>query len=168
MYYRTIAIDPPWNETGGGRVKRGADRHYALLKTPQIVDVILGASCWQPDRDCHLYLWTTNNKLPDALDVMRAIGFRYVTTLTWAKDRFGLGYYYRGQTEQLLFGVRGTLPPLVRNESTLIEAKRGAHSVKPCEAYRKMEQVSPGPRLEMFARAKRERWDVWGNEVGTE
>src|SRR5215469_3891001 len=30
-YYRCAVIDPPWNETGGGRIKRGADRHYQLL-----------------------------------------------------------------------------------------------------------------------------------------
>lgn len=25
--YRTIYADPPWHEQGGGRIKRGADRH---------------------------------------------------------------------------------------------------------------------------------------------
>lgn len=28
-----------------------------------------------------------------------------------------------------------------------------------------VEKVSPSPYLEMFARKKREGWDVWGNEV---
>ena len=34
--YKTILIDPPWNQKGGGKVKRGADRHYKLMKEPQI------------------------------------------------------------------------------------------------------------------------------------
>ena len=29
-------MDPPWYETGGGKIKRGADRHYDLVKTPDL------------------------------------------------------------------------------------------------------------------------------------
>lgn len=35
--YQTIYADPPWWETGGGKIKRGADRHYQLMKTPEII-----------------------------------------------------------------------------------------------------------------------------------
>jgi N6-adenosine-specific RNA methylase IME4 len=28
-----------------------------------------------------------------------------------------------------------------------------------------VEEVSPGPYLEMFARDKREGWHAWGNEI---
>ena len=59
---------------------------------------------------CHLYLWVTNNFLADGLKVMESWGFRYVTTITWVKDRIGLGQYFRGITEQCLFGVKGKLP----------------------------------------------------------
>ena len=42
---------------------------------------------------------------------------------------------------------------------------RGKHSAKP-EAFQDMvEAVSPGPRLELFARRARPGWTVWGNEV---
>jgi hypothetical protein len=34
--YSTILMDPPWNETGGGKIKRGADKHYPLVKTPDL------------------------------------------------------------------------------------------------------------------------------------
>ena len=60
--------------------------------------------------NAHLYLWATNNFLPDALEVMKAWGFRYVTMITWMKDRIGLGQYFRGLTEHCLFGIRGKLP----------------------------------------------------------
>ncbi len=164
-YYQTIVADPPWLERGGGKIKRGADKHYPLMKTPQIIETMLNANCWHPADDCHLYLWTTNNFLKDGLQVMEALGFRYVTMLTWVKDRMGLGYYFRGQTEPLLFGVKGKLKPQVRNEPTVILAPRRKHSQKPDEAYRKIRAVSPGPRLDMFSRGYREGWDVWGNEV---
>jgi hypothetical protein len=35
----------------------------------------------------------------------------------------------------------------------------------PEKAYAVIERVSPGPRVEMFARTQRPGWSVWGNEV---
>ncbi|MBI5510488.1 MAG: methyltransferase [Deltaproteobacteria bacterium] len=163
--YRCIAADPPWPERGGGRIKRGADRHYKLLRPHEIISTILGAGVWRPALNCHLWLWATNNHLPDALFVMAALGFRYVTNAVWAKDRAGLGQYLRGRHELLLFGVRGRLPSQSRRCSTLIEAKRGRHSQKPLAAFQLIEAVSPGPRLEMFARSLRDGWDCWGDEL---
>ncbi|MBL8396058.1 MAG: hypothetical protein JNK99_15160 [Candidatus Accumulibacter sp.] len=40
-----------------------------------------------------------------------------------------------------------------------------AHSEKPDASYELIEAVSPGPRLELFARRKRGDWHTWGNEV---
>lgn len=34
--YKTIVCDPPWPERGGGRCKRGADRHYKLMSVREI------------------------------------------------------------------------------------------------------------------------------------
>jgi hypothetical protein len=36
--YRTIYIDPPWPERGGGKIKRGADRHYSLNRWPAMLN----------------------------------------------------------------------------------------------------------------------------------
>src|SRR5690606_18201505 len=38
--YGCAAMDPPWPERGGGKSKRGADRHYPLLGVPQIVELV--------------------------------------------------------------------------------------------------------------------------------
>ena len=164
--YRTILIDPPWNEQGGGKIKRGADRHYPLLKTPDIIRTIYNSGVFNPDKDAHLYLWVTNNFLQDGLEVMKALGFRYITNLVWVKPSFGLGQYFRGQHELLLFGVKGRLASQAtpKNIPTLIEAPKNQHSSKPPKTYEYIEKTSPAPRLEMFARIKRHNWDVWGNE----
>tara|TARA_E500000305_G_C3911388_1_gene183572 strand:- start:166 stop:681 length:516 start_codon:yes stop_codon:yes gene_type:complete len=160
--YRTIYADPPWNEVGGGKIKRGADRHYSLMKTADIkalpVQDIADDECW-------LYMWVTNNYLKDGLDIMEHWGFRYVTNIVWAKTSFGLGYYFRGQHEICLFGVKGKLKPQVRNESTLILKPKDKHSKKPEEFYEKIENVSHAPYIELFARNIRDGWDSWGNEV---
>jgi len=41
--YRCIYLDPPWPERGGGKSKRGADRHYDTLTVRQIEKVVLDA-----------------------------------------------------------------------------------------------------------------------------
>lgn len=168
--YNTIVADPPWEEKGGGKIKRGADRHYKLLTIEEIKSMHV-QSLANPD-GCHLYLWVTNGFLEKGLEVMRAWGFRYVTCVTWAKDRFGIGQYFRGQTEQCLFGVRGRQPYKINSETgkrsqgrTLLNAKRRKHSQKPDEMRAMIEKVSYPPYLELFAREKAPGWDVWGNQV---
>lgn len=57
--YKTIYLDPPWYEKGGGKIKRGADRHYQLMKTEDILKLPIKKLA--DDNGCHLYLWVTNN-----------------------------------------------------------------------------------------------------------
>ena len=165
LTYKCILADPPWLERGGGKIKRGADKHYPLLKTHEIIETMLRAEVWTPDINCHLWLWVTNNFLKDGLEVMKALGFRYVTNLVWVKDRVGLGQYLRGQHELLLFGVRGRLASESRSTPSVIVAPRTKHSAKPEESFSVIESVSPGPRLEMFAREQRDGWDSFGYEL---
>jgi N6-adenosine-specific RNA methylase IME4 len=169
--YRTIYADPPWPEYGGGRIKRGADRHYPLMSIARIVQLGDALSPFIAADGCHLYLWVTNTHLANGLRVMETWGFRYVTTITWFKDRFGLGQYFRGQTEHCLFGVRGRLPYRAAARGTrcqgvtAIHAPRTVHSRKPPGMRQMIECVSYGPRLELFAREAFDGWDAWGNEI---
>ena len=169
--YSTILADPPWNERGGGKIKRGADRHYPLMKEPEIKALM---SEWLDQcvaENAHLYMWVTNNYLPHGLRVLEHLGFRYVTNVVWVKSRIGLGRYFRGQHELCLFAVRGrgfavrkpanNIPSLIGRQ--LIKPER--HSQKPLEAYEMIEARSEGPYLELFARKRREGWDALGNEV---
>ena len=166
--YKTIYADPPWKESGGGKIKRGADRHYPLMSTKDIKALPVSELA---EDNCHLYLWVTNNFLQDGLDVMKEWGFRYVTMITWYKDgNAGLGQYYRGKTEHCLFGVKGRLPYKLVNGKrqqglTGFIAKRGRHSEKPQEMRDMIEKVSYEPRIELFARETFNGWDCWGNEV---
>ena len=106
--FKTVLLDPPWYERGGGKIKRGADKHYPIMKTPDIIRTITQCEHWNNiDDNAHMYLWVTNNHLESGLFVMRSLGFRYVTNIVWVKDRIGLGQYARGKHELLLFGTRG-------------------------------------------------------------
>ena len=177
--YRTIYADPPWNERGAGRIKRGADRHYRLMKTPDIAALPVQALIH--DEGAHLYLWVTNNYLPDGLIVLAAWGFRYVTTITWVKTRDGslahrgLGQYFPGVTEHCLFGVSKSKTPPYRTldglrqqgKTIIVTAERAGHSRKPAAMREMIERVSYPSRIELFAREEVEGWHPWGNEVGS-
>lgn len=122
----------------------------------------------------HLYLWTTNRFLGEAFEVLRSWGFAYSTTLVWAKKPMGggLGGAYGISTEYALFARRGVVSTATRITGTWFPWKRPydergkpKHSAKPPEFYAMVEQVSPGPRVELFARSARPNWDVWGNQA---
>ena len=86
--------------------------------------------------------------------------------MTWCKPLIGVGNYFRNNTEHILFGVKGQLPLLRKDEGTWFEAKRGSrkHSAKPAEAYGLVERCSPCPYLEMFSRSNRKGWTCWGED----
>jgi len=161
--YKTILADPPWPERGAGKIKRGADRHYPLMTIAQICDLRSFIERIS-QRDCHLYLWATNNYLAHGIHVLTMWGFRYITTITWLKDRMGLGQYFRGKTEHCLFGVKGKFQRQGQG-TTGFYAKRKGHSLKPVELIKMAEKVSFPPRIELFAREKRDGWDSWGQEI---
>lgn len=168
--FPTISLDPPWPERGGGKIKRGADRHYPLLAVEKMPAVILASGVYLPAANAHMYMWATSNYLMRAGWLMSQIGFRYVACVPWIKDRAGLGQYFRGRAEFLLFGVRGKgfeVRTDARDIQGLIEAPRGRHSAKPVEAYELIERRSRGPYLELFARREvaRDGWTHWGNEA---
>lgn len=167
--YKTLYLDPPWPEKGGGKIKRGADRHYKLMSLAEI-EALPIKRLVDPD-GCHLYLWVTNNYLEDGLRILRSWGFEYITIITWQKDRKGLGQYFRGLTEHCIFAsTRKRLPYKVIDGKraqgvTGFTAPRTIHSRKPVEMREMIEAVSYAPRLELFARESSPNWDCWGDQA---
>ncbi|HUO43749.1 MAG TPA: MT-A70 family methyltransferase [Burkholderiales bacterium] len=171
--YATILADPPWqfqNRTG-----KMAPEHKRLLRYPtmdlqEILQLPVGRLA---AAQSHLYLWVPNALLTEGLEVMRAWGFTYKTNLVWYKvrkdggpDGRGVGFYFRNVTEFILFGVRGSMRTLKpgRTQVNLFSTRKREHSRKPDELYDIIEDCSPGPYLELFARFRRQGWDQWGNE----
>lgn len=167
--YKTIYIDPPWMERGGGKIKRGADRHYPLMKTSDIAK--LPIKNLADENGCHLYMWTTNNFIKDAFCLLDEWGFEYITLITWNKDRMGLGQYFRGLTEHCIFACTSKRLPYKtidgkrqQGVTGFYEAKT-IHSRKPIAMREMIEKVSYSPKIEIFARQSLDGWDCWGNEV---
>jgi N6-adenosine-specific RNA methylase IME4 len=164
--YGVIYADPPWSFAPWSRISgmdRAADNHYPTMTLAQIKALRVPAA-----PDCALFLWATTPMLPQALEVMAAWGFTYVSHWVWEKDRIGTGYWSRSVHELLLIGTRGDVPgPLPGQQiESIVPAPRGEHSVKPEVFARIIEQLFPNvPKLEMFARRPRPGWDDWGNEM---
>jgi N6-adenosine-specific RNA methylase IME4 len=121
--------------------------------------------------DAHLYLWTTNRFLEDAYAVARSWGFRPAQVLVWCKPPMGVGFggAFTTTTEFVIFARRGSLKATRRHDTSWWNWKRVyvdghiAHSVKPPAFLDVVESVSPGPYVELFARAPRLGWDSWGH-----
>lgn len=159
--YRTIVADPPWRY-GNTATRGSAENHYPTMSMDELLALDVPAVS---AADAHLYLWVTNGFLREGFDLIAAWGFTYKACLTWVKPQMGLGNYFRGATEHVLFGVRGRLPTNTRAAVNWFQAPRGRHSAKPEAFYDLVEDASPGPYLEMFARRQRLGWSTWGNEA---
>jgi site-specific DNA-methyltransferase (adenine-specific) len=94
--YSLIAADCPWFYNDQKKVRKdgktptrgiGANHHYSLLKTLDL--------CAMPVKEvaadrCLLAMWSTGPHLPDALQVMEAWGFKYLTIgFRWNKVNVG-------------------------------------------------------------------------------
>jgi N6-adenosine-specific RNA methylase IME4 len=182
--YRTLYMDPPWNQAGGlgwaHKTKTGAASKYAsIMKQADLLALADQVKRITADA-AHLYMWTTNFYMPDALQLVEAYGFRHVTIITWDKKRDGLGAYYRSRTEHCLFAVTKKAAPPYKHKPnsksprateqgrTLITSLRGEHSEKPAEVRGMIERVSYGPYLELFGRRVPRNWDAIGNELEEE
>lgn len=175
--YKTVVIDPPWDY---GKLKprkeglngRGgqAQMHYETLSVDELKSFDIQQFVSDP---CFLFLWVTNPKMKYGFDLLASWGFNYQTTLTWVKtakngslDRGGMGFYFRGATEHVLFATKGKclILPNLRKPNVIFAGREG-HSVKPEAMYRLIESVTPSPRIDIFARKRHEGFDAWGNQV---
>ncbi len=174
--FGTILADPPWqfsNRTGKVAPEHRRLSRYATMTHQEILQLPVGQLALPQS---HLYLWVPNALILEGLEVMKSWGFTYKTNLVWYKTRKdggpdgrGVGFYFRNVTELVLFGTRGSLRTLSpgRRQVNILRSQKREHSRKPDELYAVVEQCSPGPYLELFARHRREGWAQWGNEITT-
>lgn len=182
--YSVIYADPPW-EIKTGRPLKGYNKDTKTFdpssnisrktsyENMTIDDICKLNIADITSKNAHLYIWATNKHLPFVFDVIKKWGFTYSTTIVWAKNKFGggLGGSFKIATEFLIFARKGNLKSTYVNESTWFNVKRTyengypKHSKKPDFFYDMIERTSPGLKLELFARQKREGWSAWGNEI---
>ncbi len=172
--FGTVLADPPWQFSN--RTGKVAPEHKRLMRYPtmSLEEILELPVARLAKKQAHLYLWVPNALLREGLTVMEHWGFRYKTNIVWYKirkdggpDGRGVGFYFRNVTELVLFGVRGSLRTEQpgRRQVNLLSSRKREHSRKPDELYDIIEDCSPGPYLELFARHTRMGWVQWGNEI---
>uniref|UniRef100_A4WS25 MT-A70 family protein n=1 Tax=Cereibacter sphaeroides (strain ATCC 17025 / ATH 2.4.3) TaxID=349102 RepID=A4WS25_CERS5 len=180
MKYGAILADPPWQYrmwSEAGHAK-SPEAHYATAGEDWIASLPVSHLAGP---DCLLFLWTTWPHLPQAMRVMKAWGFRYVTGGSWnkrtagGKTAFGTGYILRSASEPYLVGKIGAPQIASRSCRNLIDAEeipdtieaiRREHSRKPIQMRQMIETLLPRAyACELFAREPWPGQDVWGNET---
>jgi N6-adenosine-specific RNA methylase IME4 len=93
----------------------------------------------------------------------------YQATVYWAKTRLGMGFWFRGQVEELLVFTRGPVRAFRCQRPNLITCPTGEHSQKPEEFRTLIEQAtglaSSRRNVELFGRRKVPGWTVLGDQV---
>jgi N6-adenosine-specific RNA methylase IME4 len=168
--YQVIYADPPWRYDFSKDKTRAIENHYPTMSVEEIKALDVPS-----DSNAVLYLWATAPKLQEGLDVVKAWGFQYRTHAIWDKETVGMGYWFRGQHELLLVGVKGIVSPPIPTQriASVIRQSKAAHSRKPDYVREMIGAWFPtASKLEMFARRNETNlfqqeieWDVWGNQV---
>jgi N6-adenosine-specific RNA methylase IME4 len=162
--FDVIYADPPWLYDFYVAGTRSIQSHYPVMSDEQIANLEIPFA-----ENCVLFLWATAPKLENALYIMKHWGFEYKSCCVWDKQKIGMGYWFRGQHEILLVGVKGKYSPPEESvrESSFYSEKRGQHSKKPDYYYTLIEKYFPnGKYLELFARQKyNDKWSIYGNEI---
>lgn len=168
--YSVIYADPPWKYADRG-CNGNAEAHYPTMSIKEICELPVGEIA---DKDCVLFLWVTYPMMQEAMELIKAWGFKYKTIgFQWVKQNrsgngffFGLGRWTRGNTEPCLIAVKGHPKRMANDVSQLVVAPLMRHSEKPAEVRdRIVRLMGDVPRIELFARKRADGWDAWGNEV---
>jgi N6-adenosine-specific RNA methylase IME4 len=177
-HFKAILADPPWHfETWGEGGNRNVTSKYQTMQLEEMAALPVGELAAP---DCILFMWAVWPKLFEAIDLFKAWGFAYKTCgFCWIKadDRqsdfftdsvpvqVGMGYWTRANSEPCLLGTIGKPQRLSMGVRQGIVEPRREHSRKPDCVHGRIERLVAGPYLELFARAPRPGWTVWGNET---
>ena len=165
--YSIIYADPPWQyKRNGGK---SAESKYDVMSLQDIKTLKVNNIA---EENSHLYMWVTNSFISEGLEVCKSWGFEYKTLLTWVKTYkdgkpvMGMGYYFRGSTEHIIFGVKGKKLCNNKNTKNLFYGLQRQHSRKPDFVKDLIVKCSGNlSRIELFAREESFGWDCWGNDT---
>jgi N6-adenosine-specific RNA methylase IME4 len=172
--YRTIYLDPPWPYDRRPLGRRDLADIYegGVMGLEDICS--LPISRLGHEEGYVVFLWCPWPKIRDGFHrkVLEAWELQWTSEFVWDKISMGMGRWLRKQTELLLVALpkdRPRIRPLRLNQRDIIaDRRRKGHSKKPHVFRHIIESLTPGPRIELFARVHPPAWDVWGHEAPEE
>lgn len=168
--FAIILADPPW-DYGSQKISTTdvlPHGKYSLMSTAAIAALPIAK---QVQPKALLFLWVPSSLIEDGLQVLQAWGFKYVASAVWVKpNQLPSLSMFLPKHELIFLGRKGSIgAPKEKFSSVIYEegAKRGRHSAKPIILHEMIEKAFPAfPKLELFGRATRKGWVVWGNQSG--
>lgn len=172
MKHQIIYADPPWKQTKGGlrKVRPNQEKKldYNTLSLEGIKEIL---SKFQGQV---LFIWTIDKFLFEAQKMAEELGYKLHARIIWDKENgIAPAFTIRYSHEYLLWMYKSPMlkiaPEFQGKFTDVIREKATKHSKKPIKAYELIESYYPSQsKIELFARNRREGWDVWGNEVPKE
>jgi N6-adenosine-specific RNA methylase IME4 len=166
--YGVILADPPWRPDAGVLdPTRQIENQYPTQTLEDLIAHRPKIDALALD-DCVLLLWTTTQKIAEAIALIAAWQFTVKSGAVWIKPSVGMGYWFRGRHELLILATRGEpMTPLEADRpDSVITAPRADHSQKPDLVYELIDRMFPHiPKVEIFARATRAGWHHATNET---
>lgn len=172
--YQIIYADPPWSYYNDKSVSPDCTTIKGFRRPPypvlSVKDIMAFGVKEITDKNCALFLWTTDYHLEKAIKIMNHWGFRYTTIgFAWDKQKEMVGAYTKKSgIEICLLGIKGNMHKLKKSckVSAILRQKPTQHSKKPDEIRERIVSLFGDlPRIELFARQKFDGWDCFGNEV---
>lgn len=157
-----------YSEKGLGR---SAENHYPTMSLEDIKNLPINNLA---DKNCALFMWTTIPLLKDSFSVLDSWGFEYKSiAFAWIKLNkksdtlfWGMGHWTRSNAELCILATKGHPKRKSAKVHQVIMSHIQQHSKKPDEARERIiELIGDLPRIELFAREKKDGWDSWGNEI---
>lgn len=166
--YRVIYADPPWKyqRMASGLGTGSAGTHYPEMSFEELQELPIPSIA---DKDCCLFLWSSNAHLPQALKLIEHWGFEYKTNFIWYKKRHVMPTSWTIPIHEILcIASKGKITPDVDTPEFYsvqqIDREVDVHSSKPF-FFREMidKMFLYGNKIELFSRSKVKGWDTWGN-----
>lgn len=169
--HSVILADPPWdygmpNDRAASRVL--PHEQYITLTIDAICD--MGVADIAAD-DSMLFMWCPASLLPDGLKVVAAWGFEYSSCWIWHKEgQLNCGGGTAAIHHELLLvckrGAGLTISDKKLRCSSVFGGQVKVHSAKPVVVHERLEALYPDvSRIELFSRAQRAGWTMYGNQV---
>jgi N6-adenosine-specific RNA methylase IME4 len=170
--YQIIVVDPPWEIKKIIKKVRPnqINMDYPMMPLNEIKKLPINDIS---NDKCIIFVWTIDKYLYQTPEILKEWGFNYHLTMSWDKTNGMAMFGFNRQTEFIVVGLKGKHEayPSRKTIRTSFTAKSEYHSHKPDEFYIMLDELPYNPRIDIFARNKRNNiliknnWDVWGNEV---
>jgi len=172
--YSIIYSDPPWEQRKGGirkaRPNQKRDLDYPSMSLYEINRFHTHILANNTMLKHNVFIWTIDKYLHDTEKIMSP--YKLHARFIWDKTNgIAPAFTVRFSHEYLLWFYLPGLMLMPRKEcrgkyTTVIREPATIHSKKPAFVYLMLEDMfgKDCPKLELFARNKRDGWDYYGND----